>query len=37
MNDSEEHRRMGEQWAAQTRTQIEQSGQWPKNLERWTE
>ena len=33
----EEHRRMGAQWAAETRAQIEASGQWPKNLERWTE
>ena len=35
--DREEHRRMGAQWAAETRAQIEQSGQWPKNLPRWTE
>jgi hypothetical protein len=32
----EEHRRMGEQWAAETRAAIEASGQWPKNLPRWT-
>lgn len=35
--DREEHRRMGAQWAAETRAQIEASGQWPKNLPRWTE
>ncbi len=33
----EEHRRMGAQWAAETRAQIEASGLWPKNLPRWTE
>lgn len=32
----EEHRHMGEQWATETRAQIEASGQWPKNLPRWT-
>ena len=31
------HRRMGTQWAAETRALIEASGQWPKNLPRWTE
>lgn len=35
--DRDEHRRMGAQWAAETRAKIEASGQWPKNLERWTE
>jgi hypothetical protein len=35
--DREEHRRMGAQWAAETRAQIEASGQWPKNLPKWTE
>ena len=30
--DREEHRRMGEQWAAETRALIEASGQWPKSL-----
>ena len=30
------HIRQGEEWAAQTRQQIEQSGQWPKNLPKWT-
>jgi len=34
--DREEHRRMGAQWAAETRAEIEASGQWPKNLPRWT-
>lgn len=35
--DREEHRLRGALWAAQTRAQIEASGQWPKNLPRWTE
>lgn len=30
--DREEHRRMGAQWAAETRALIEASGQWPKSL-----
>lgn len=33
--DRAEHIRMGRQWAAETRAQIEASGQWPKNLPRW--
>jgi hypothetical protein len=35
--DRDEHRRMGALWSAQTRVAIEASGQWPKNLPRWTE
>lgn len=35
--DRAEHVAMGKQWAAQTRAQIEQSGQWPAKLPRWTE
>lgn len=34
--DRDEHRRMGAQWAAQTRRLIESLGQWPANLPRWT-
>ena len=34
--DRAEHIRMGRQWAAETRAQIEQSGQWPKNLPKMT-
>lgn len=34
--DRAEHIRMGRQWAAETRAQIEASGLWPKNLPRWT-
>jgi hypothetical protein len=31
------HVEQGLIWAAQTRAEIEASGQWPKNLPRWTE
>lgn len=31
----EAHRAQGRVWAAQTRQQVEKSGQWPRNLPRW--
>ncbi len=33
----EAHRALGAQWAAETRQQIEDSGQWPARLPKWTE
>lgn len=35
--DRAEHVRMGAEWAAQTRQQIESMGLWPANLPRWAE
>jgi hypothetical protein len=33
----EERRALEQKYAAETRAAIEASGQWPKNLPRWTE
>lgn len=37
MFPSDKAREIGRQWAAETRAEIEAAGQWPQNLERWSD